>query len=211
VTRPAPRYLVPAARARSETVVERSRFVCTIDRAATVAQARAVIAELQEEYASATHNCWAFNAGPPGDAAQIGMSDDGEPHGTAGRPMLTVLTHSGIGELVAVVTRYYGGVKLGTGGLARAYAGAVQATLALLPTEERVERTVATLRIAYAQHGALLQLLPLVEASVLEETFAEEVLLQLQVPTERLDELRRRVADATSGMSVLTVVGEAGV
>ncbi len=205
----AQRYLVPAARATSEIVVDRSRFVCTIDRATSPAMARAVITELQQRFASATHNCWAFNAGPPRDAAQVGLSDDGEPHGTAGRPMLTVLTHSGVGELVAVVTRYYGGVKLGTGGLARAYAAAVQATLAQLPTVERVDWCTVTVRVTYAQHAGVVQLLAPVEAQVFEEHFAEDVRLRVRLPVEQLDALRRRVADATAGSAEVLLDEEA--
>ncbi len=201
----APRYRVPAARAHSELLIERSRFLCTIDRASSSAMAREVIADVRAQHADATHHCWAFNAGAPGDSAHVGSSDDGEPHGTAGRPMLTVLTHSGVGELVAVVTRYYGGVKLGTGGLARAYAAAVQSTLAVLDTEERVERVTATLRYAYAQHGAILQLLPTVEAVAVHEEFAEAVALQVRLPREQVAALRRGLADATAGGAELLV------
>src|SRR5690606_7146777 len=106
---------------------------------------------LRAEYPDATHNCWAFVAGPPGDTASIGMSDAGEPHGTAGRPMLDVLLHSDVGEVVAVVTRYFGGTKLGTGGLVRAYGGAVQHALAELPTTLHVERTRLAFTTGYAE------------------------------------------------------------
>ncbi|HEX4932653.1 MAG TPA: YigZ family protein, partial [Gemmatimonadaceae bacterium] len=106
---PPDRYPVPAERVRAELVIERSRFICTMGRAETSEAAHAFVKEVQGEFADATHNCWAFVAGAPGSTARIGMSDDGEPHGTAGRPMLTVLMHSGVGEVVAVVTRYFGG------------------------------------------------------------------------------------------------------
>ncbi len=140
------RYPIPAARARAELVIERSRFVCTVSRAESPDAAHAFIKEMQGEFANATHNCWAFVAGPPGSTARIGMSDDGEPHGTAGRPMLTVLMHSGVGEIAAVVTRYYGGTKLGTGGLVRAYSAAVQEALARLERRERVDPRASALR-----------------------------------------------------------------
>ncbi|MFQ8890076.1 MAG: IMPACT family protein [Bilophila wadsworthia] len=86
----------------------------------------------------ATHNCWAYAAGAPGQTSKVGYSDDGEPHGTAGRPMLTMLLHGGVGELSAVVTRYFGGIKLGTGGLVRAYQGMVKLGLETLPTREHM-------------------------------------------------------------------------
>src|SRR4051812_12319940 len=143
----ADRYSIPAARHRTEQTIERSRFICTLARVQAAADAHVFVREMNEEFADATHNCWAFVAGPPGSANQIGMSDDGEPHGTAGRPMLTVLTHCGVGEIAAVVTRYYGGTKLGTGGLVKAYGGAVQHALLTLPTRERVDRVDVELTV----------------------------------------------------------------
>ncbi|NLG62975.1 MAG: hypothetical protein GX539_12100, partial [Candidatus Cloacimonetes bacterium] len=101
-------------------MVQRSRFIATLAHAPDVESARAFIEEVRAEFPDATHNCWAFVAGPPGSTSHVGFSDAGEPHGTAGRPMLDVLLHSGIGEVAAVVTRYFGGVKLGKGGLVRA-------------------------------------------------------------------------------------------
>ncbi|NCW45442.1 MAG: YigZ family protein, partial [Gemmatimonadaceae bacterium] len=111
------RYQVPRERHRVEQVIDRSRFICTVERVQSVEEAQAFVRAMNAEFADATHNCWAYVVGAPGSTDRIGMSDDGEPHGTAGRPMLTVLQHCGVGEIAAVVTRYYGGTKLGTGGL----------------------------------------------------------------------------------------------
>lgn len=123
-------YLVPDLPSggffREEETVKRSRFIVTVGRAASPEAAHAFIEKIREEHSQATHNCWAFNAGEPGSTAQVGASDDGEPKGTAGRPMLTAVLHSGIGEVVVVVTRYFGGILLGTGGLVRAYQGSAQ-------------------------------------------------------------------------------------
>ena len=123
-------YLVPDLPSggffREEETVKRSRFIVTVGRAASPEAAHAFIERIREEHSQATHNCWAFNAGEPGSTAQVGASDDGEPKGTAGRPMLTAVLHSGIGEVVVVVTRYFGGILLGTGGLVRAYQGSAQ-------------------------------------------------------------------------------------
>ena len=109
-------YLVPDLPSggffREEETVKRSRFIVTVGRAASPEAAHAFIEKIREEHSQATHNCWAFNAGEPGSTAQVGASDDGEPKGTAGRPMLTAVLHSGIGEVVVVVTRYFGGILL---------------------------------------------------------------------------------------------------
>src|SRR5205085_4114056 len=151
------RYHVPASRHRVEQVIERSRFICTIARVETALAAHQFVREMNTEFADATHNCWAYNAGPPGTSMQIGLSDAGEPHGTAGRPMLTVLLHSNIGEIAAVVTRYYGGTKLGTGGLVKAYGGTVQLALETLPLSERVDFVEATVSIGYSSVAAFQQ------------------------------------------------------
>ena len=195
----ATRYPVPAARHRAEQEIRRSRFIATIDRAATASDAHAVIRAVSAEFADATHNCWAYVAGPPGSTGAIGMSDDGEPHGTAGRPMLTVLLHGGVGDVAAVVTRYYGGVKLGTGGLARAYGGAVQQALATLPLAERVTYAHLTLEAEYAAVSALQQLFAAHEAEVLDDAYGAAVRWTLRLPAERLAAFRSGVMDATRG------------
>jgi uncharacterized YigZ family protein len=198
------RYPIPADRARAEEVIDRSRFICSIARAETAADAQAFIREISAEYPDATHHCWAYVAGPPGSDTHIGMSDDGEPHGTAGRPMLTVLLHANIGEVVAVVTRYYGGVKLGTGGLARAYAGAVQSGLAITPIRERVDYGSLHVTVSYAHCSIVKHLLARHEAAVLAEQFTEQVTLDLQAPLPQLAALRAAIANATSGQAVFS-------
>lgn len=129
--------LAPGAFHRAEETVRRSRFIVTMARVSSPEEAKAFIDRIREEHAGATHNCWAYNAGAPGDTAQVGASDDGEPKGTAGRPMLTALLHSDVGEVAAVVTRYFGGILLGTGGLVRAYQGSVKLGLEGLPVTLR--------------------------------------------------------------------------
>jgi uncharacterized YigZ family protein len=153
-----------------------------------------------QEFADATHNCWAFVVGAPGSTDRIGMSDDGEPHGTAGRPMLTVLQHCGVGDIVAVVTRYYGGTKLGTGGLVKAYGGAVQWALASLPREQRVTRLEVIARVGYPVVSAIHQLLPQYEAEIVAEAYGVDVRVHLRCPEEHADGLRRALMDATRGL-----------
>ena len=127
------RYPIPARTHRVEEEIQRSRFITTLAHTPTLDEARAFVQQMKAEFGDASHNCWAYVVGPPGSSAQIGMSDDGEPHGTAGKPMLTVLLHADVGDVTAVVTRYFGGTKLGKGGLVRAYSGGVQQALATLP------------------------------------------------------------------------------
>ena len=117
----------------------------------------------------------------------------------SGRPMLTVLLHAGVGEIAAVVTRYYGGTKLGTGGLARAYSGAVQEALSRLERHERVETTDLRVRVGYHAFAAVRHLLPTYEAHVLNERYDDAVELTLRVPVMQLVALRLAIGNATGG------------
>lgn len=181
-------------------MVTRSRFVTTVERAAAPGDAQAAIARVQRELPDATHHCWAFVAGPPGSTAHIGLSDAGEPKGTAGRPMLTVLLHGGVGEVVAVCSRWFGGTKLGTGGLARAYAAGVKHALATLPTELRVVRVPFEVTAAYPSVAALRRVFDELDAVVLSEAFGGEgATWRIAVPAGRSAALAARVRDVTAG------------
>ncbi|MDE0731346.1 MAG: YigZ family protein [Longimicrobiales bacterium] len=197
------RYAIPSRIYRVEELIQRSRFITTAAHAPDANAANAFVDSMRELFPDATHHCWAFVAGPPGSTAHIGMSDDGEPHGTAGRPMLTVLLHSGVGEVVTVCTRYFGGVKLGTGGLSRAYAGGVKLLLQTLPTELKIKRVRVSVRVAYPHVDSLQRLLDDLEVVVEHEEYGEEVRYQIAVPAMTLETLREQLAQLTSGEGVL--------
>ncbi|PKO22151.1 MAG: YigZ family protein [Chloroflexi bacterium HGW-Chloroflexi-1] len=193
------RYRIPATRARVEEIIRRSRFITTAAPAATPAAARAFIAEMRAEFADATHNCYAFVAGPPGSTAQAGMSDDGEPGGMAGRPMLAVLLGSGVGDIAVVVTRYYGGTKLGTGGLVRAYSGGVKAVLAGLSLAEKVALVTITARGPYHWITPVERLLPDFEARITGQTYTADVTWQITLPEERAAGLVTALTELSHG------------
>lgn len=202
------RYPVPATIHRAERVIERSRFIATVARAATVDEAVAFVRATGAEFADATHNCWAYVAGAPGSTSHVGMSDDGEPHGTAGRPMLTVLLHSGIGEVAAVVTRYYGGTKLGTGGLARAYGGTLQDALATLPRAERMTRIALDVVVDYGAISVVQLLLPAHEGTVERVDYDADVRYRVALPDARVAEFEHALREATSGRAVVHALPE---
>lgn len=133
-------YMVPALNDgdvfRNELVIKKSRFIASVGHTKGVDEEEAFLNKIRREFPDARHNCHAFNAGRGNETAFIGCSDDGEPKGTAGRPMLNVLVHSGVGEITVVVTRYFGGILLGTGGLVRAYQDSVKDVLDKLPLKE---------------------------------------------------------------------------
>lgn len=193
------RYLIPASTHRVEESIKRSRFIATAAHAPDSESAKAFVAELKAEFPDATHNCWAFAAGPPGDTAQVGMSDDGEPHGTAGKPMLNTMLHGNVGEVAVVVTRYFGGTKLGTGGLVRAYSSMVNLVLETLPTREQVDTATRTVTIPYHAVTLFKRLLPGFEAEVVEEVFSEAAVFVVTLPIEHLKSFSSQLAELTDG------------
>ena len=197
------RYQIPAQRHRTEEEIKRSRFITTLAWTPTVEEARDFINEMRGEFTVANHNCWAYVVGPPGSTAQIGLSDDGEPHGTAGRPMLTVLLHSGLGDICAVVTRYFGGTLLGKGGLVRAYSGGVKSTLDSLPTVEKTPMSTLLVMVDYAAVTPLRNILPEFEAGAISEEYAIDVTFTFQLPEENLLPFTDAIANLTSGNAIM--------
>lgn len=199
----AARYPVLTQPASAQTEILGSRFIAAVAVAETEAEAHAFVEAKRAQLADATHNCWAFLVGPPGSTRSVGFSDDGEPHNTAGRPILNVLLHCGIGDLVTVVTRYYGGTKLGRGGLVRAYGGAVQEALQSAQTAEKIDWLALKVRLDYALVGTVDRLYPDFEVEVLEQDFGAGVIQQVRLPRGRFEALERALADASRGAIVL--------
>ena len=144
-------YLIPKSAVIFEEEIKKSRFITYLQHTEGLEQAKAFWAEIKAQHPNARHHCWAAVAGKPTDSQQLGFSDDGEPAGTAGKPMLSALQGSQVGEISAVVVRYYGGILLGTGGLVRAYGNGVQQALKLLETERKVERQLFQVHCDYAR------------------------------------------------------------
>lgn len=202
------RFPIPAADAaapfQTEIIIRRSRFLTHCAHTPGMEAARAFVEQIRTKHADATHNCWAFVAGAPGHSGQVGFSDDGEPHGTAGRPMLQVLLHCGVGELCVVVTRWFGGVKLGTGGLVRAYQDSVREVLAALPQEERVPRLTLDVRVDFAHLDRLHRLLPDFEARLSAEHYDTAAVLTISLPQSCEAAFREALAGRTDGRATCT-------
>jgi uncharacterized YigZ family protein len=192
-------YKIPAKLYRTEETIKRSRFIATVAHAFTEKNAKALISIIKDEFPDATHNCWAYVAGPPGDTARVGMSDDGEPHGTAGKPILTVLLHSEIGEIVAVVTRYFGGTKLGTGGLVRAYSGSVKNALAGLSIKEKRDVITLTAILDYSKIIAVRQMIESFNSEIIETKYEADVSFKIELPKNNKDRFIRAITDLTGG------------
>jgi uncharacterized YigZ family protein len=199
-------YKIPAQLHRTEETIKRSRFIATVAHAFTEEDAKAFISTIKNEFPDATHNCWAYVAGPPGDTARIGMSDDGEPHGTAGKPILTVLLHSEIGEIVAVVTRYFGGIKLGTGGLVRAYSGSVKNALAGLSIKEKRDVITLTAILDYSKIIAVKQMIESFNSEIIEAKYEADVTFKIELPKNNKDSFIHAIADLTGGEILITIL-----
>jgi uncharacterized YigZ family protein len=193
------RYTIPARRHRVEEEIRRSRFITTVDYAPTVEEARAFIQSIRNEFPDATHHVWAYVVGPPGSTARVGYSDDGEPHGTAGRPAYTVLLHSGVGDIVAVVTRYFGGVKLGKGGLVKAYSNGVKQALETLPLAEHRVTYDLEITFPYTFVTPLRRILPEYEVEILSETYDSDVSYRLRLPHEHVAAFSTAITGLTNG------------
>ncbi|MFE4797147.1 YigZ family protein [Streptomyces sp. NPDC056708] len=190
-----------------ETEINRSRFICALAPAATEQEAQDFVARIRREHPTATHNCFAYVIGA--DASVQKASDDGEPGGTAGVPMLQMLTRREMRYVVAVVTRYYGGVKLGAGGLIRAYGGAVGEALDELGTITRQRFRLATITVGHERAGKLENDLRATGRSVREVRYAEAVVIEIGLPDADVEGFRGWLADATAGEAELELGGEA--
>jgi len=195
-------YLTPIAPCTGELEVKRSRFITYLNRANNRDQALAYLANIRQQHPQARHVCWAYIAGPP-DTTVRSMSDDGEPSGTAGRPMLAALEHSGLGEVVVAVVRYFGGVKLGTGGLQRAYSEAVTSVLATCATELKRALSVCEFELDFQDEAVLRHLLAGVEGEVVHAEYATRVRMLVTLPNNNFEQLQRELAAMTAGRAVL--------
>ena len=195
--------LPPGGFHRTEETIKRSRFIVTVGRAASPEAAHAFVDRIRAEHAQATHNCWAFNAGAPGSTAQVGASDDGEPKGTAGRPMLTTILHSGVGEVVVVVTRYFGGILLGTGGLVRAYQGTAKLGLDTLTTRRREVLVRYVVSMDPMFDGLFQNLARQLGAEILTSDYRFDASYELLVPETAAGRLEEELARLTAGEALV--------
>ncbi len=189
-------YLAAAGRAEAELREKGSRFLALVIPVTGEAEARRALEELRRRFPDATHHCWAWRLGAAGAER---CSDAGEPAGTAGQPILRVLRGVGISDVLAVVMRWYGGTKLGKGGLARAYAGVVGRALRDLETGRRHPSCILLVELPYERLGAVRRLLHPPEVKILEQSYGERVRLLLAVRAARLPVLREALIGPCGG------------
>jgi uncharacterized YigZ family protein len=191
-------YPVPAAETRRELIISNSRFISSLAPAFSVDEAKAFIARIKAEFPDASHNVPLYIIGH-GDSEVAHCSDAGEPSGTAGRPALAVLRGSGLGDVVVVVTRYFGGTKLGTGGLVRAYSEAVRSVVDWVSRAKKVLTHTTMLVIPYTYLERVRLLVAAQDGVILDEDFAANVTLTTRLMVEKLPAFQASLSELSNG------------
>ena len=186
-------YRIPLESVLFEEEIKKSVFITHLAHTPSIDVAKQFIEQVKKEHANARHNCWGFVAGRPEDSMKWGFSDDGEPSGTAGKPILGQLSGSGVGEISAVVTRYSGGIKLGTGGLVKAYGGGVQSALKLLQTIEKKITTHLQLRLDYSFISITQSILNQYDATEIESHFSEQVEMVIEIEKRKVTDFMQTI------------------
>ncbi len=192
-------YKAPAAPLVFEQSINKSRFITHIARASNKDQVKGFISKIKNQYPDARHHCWAYIAGHPTTTTDMGFSDDGEPSGTAGKPILHVLQHRGIGEIVLVVVRYFGGIKLGAGGLVRAYSSSASLAMDKLATIRVVSSRHFVIHVDYALENLVKHWLETNHITINQVNYTAKICLNITVPEDDIKKLNTQLIDITSG------------
>ena len=200
-------YLIPKSAVVFEEEIKKSRFITYLQHTEGLEQAKAFWAEIKAQHPNARHYCWAAVAGKPTDSQQLGFSDATTIYliiinlyaVTAGKPMLSALQGSQVGEISAVVVRYYGGILLGTGGLVRAYGNGVQQALKLLETERKVERQLFQVHCDYAQLNWIQILCEQHQIEIYEQDFQVQITLQLGISEDQIKPFEQALIERSAG------------
>ncbi|WP_245623419.1 YigZ family protein [Catenovulum maritimum] len=188
-------YPIPEADHQVEEVIKNSRFITRVFKLTSFEDAKNLVQQQKIEFPDARHHCYAFIAGSPTQHSLMGFSDDGEPSGTAGKPMLAVLQGSGIGHILAVSIRYFGGTKLGTGGLVKAYAGGVKLALASLATQVYVPKDEYKIGCDYRHLDQINYWLAQASADIITTDFTDKVWLTVAIADNEKEELMSKLGE----------------
>ena len=189
---------IPASRYTIESRVANSRFIATIAPAFSVEEAKGFILEINKKYPDATHNVPVYIIGH-GSSIVSHSSDNGEPPGTAGRPALSVLKGSGLGDTVLVITRYFGGTKLGTGGLVKAYSDAARDVIAAVPKAEKILVHYVSIQCPYNLFEKIARIIKQHQGEIIEDSFTDTVRLTFTLPINSYKKFQNAINEVSSG------------
>lgn len=198
-------YLAPIGPARFEQEIKRSRFLGIAAPARSDEDVAALLVELRREHPDATHHSWASVLGDPEKSPRMRMDDAGEPSGTAGRPILSVLQHRRVGDVLLVVVRWFGGTKLGAGGLVRAYSSTASGVLDVVPLTETMPSVLVSIELGHADEEPVRRLLETEGVELTGARYGQNVLLDVRVEEGRLAAVSDALAERTSGRARLGV------
>jgi uncharacterized YigZ family protein len=190
--------IIPAEEIKSEFQVSNSKFISTASPAFSVEEAKLFIDRIKSTYNDANHNVPIYIIGHPPSTIEH-SNDDGEPSGTAGRPALSVLRGSGLGDIAIVITRYFGGTKLGTGGLVRAYSDAVREVIKILPKAQKVPTVTAQFSVPYNIYELVQRLVSKYEGSISDQNFDVQATLTAQFIQDKFPEFSQKLNDISNG------------
>ena len=196
------RYKTIYTGGEGEIVEKKSRFIATVRPVKTEEEALAFVEEMRKKYWDARHNCYVYSIGKNREFTRC--SDDGEPSGTAGRPMLDVILGADLYDVAVVVTRYFGGILLGTGGLVRAYSGAVQAGLAESTMIEKIHGVSLEVTTDYTGIGKIQYIAGERRLPILDSEYTDKVVLHLMVPADQEERVRKAITEGTNGRAQLS-------
>lgn len=177
-------YLIPANTHQTTTEIKKSRFIARVACVADREAAMAFLQQARDDYPDARHHCWAYLLGNPAAASSAAMNDAGEPSGTAGKPIFNVINHKGVGDTMVVVIRYFGGIKLGAGGLVRAYSEATESVLSSVELVEKRTLVSVTLECGFSQEQGIRHWVEQQGAQVIGVDYGEQVSIELAIAEE---------------------------
>ena len=197
-------YLIPVNSIQFKEEIKKSVFITYLAHTPSIEAAKAFVDQIKAKHADARHNCWGFVAGRPEDSMKWGFSDDGEPSGTAGKPILAQLSGSRVGEITAVVTRYSGGIKLGTGGLVKAYGGGVQQALKQLQTIEKKITTKLRLTLDYGLMPISQSIMLQFGAIEVEAEYSDQVVLVVEIELREVSAFTQAIINKSGAKAIVT-------
>ena len=194
-------YPVPANQVETLYEIKKSKFIACAGFANSRESAMALLESVKQQYPDARHHCWAYIFGNPNAPSSAAMADDGEPSGTAGKPILNVLQHKDIGDIMIIVTRYFGGVKLGAGGLVRAYSAAAQQAIDALEVRQEITLEPLSVAIDFKHEQFVRHLVEQAEGNIANCSYGSRVEIDVALPVDALDDFKKQMAPIAFSIS----------
>ena len=195
-------YPVPAKQVETLYEIKKSKFIACAGFANSRESAMALLDSVKQRYPDARHHCWAYVFGNPNSPSSAAMADDGEPSGTAGKPILNVLQHKDIGDIMIIVTRYFGGIKLGAGGLVRAYSAAAQQAVDALEVRQEIKLEPLSVDIDFKHEQFVRYLVEQAQGKIANCNYASSVVINVELPLDALEDFRKQMAPIAFSVSV---------